>query len=501
MKTLDPVVVSHAPAHAQTNISPLAQVVFTFSKPMDTNSVQEAFSLTPPTGGTFTWSGLTTMTFTAMATLPVLTTNVVRITTNAMDSVSSNTFFAPFETYFVTAPSTGGDVNPPSVAINVPVNDSTITGLATVSGTASDDVMVMKVEVRLDTGAWLTASGTTNWNYSLDSANFLNGTHTLSARATDSSGNISPIDSRAIRFVNVPGNYLARISAGSFADVTNCDATVWLKDRAYSLGSFGFVGGSPGFVGDAITNVCLEAFPLYQRERFGASTNAFRYSFDCPEGLYETTLLESETRTNAANARVFNVLIESQQVATNLDLFAVTGGQFKPLTLVFTNAVTDAQLHIEFSPVLGSPRASGIQVRRIADLDTDGDGIPDWWTRAYFDHPTGQAGDKSLAGDDADGDGMSNLEEFLSGTDPTSRVSVLRITSITPEGNHLRITWTLGDGKTNALEATPGASGHYTNNFSPIFIVTNTVGPATNYLDIGGATNWPARFFRVRIVP
>jgi Tol biopolymer transport system component len=60
-------------------------------------------------------------------------------------------------------------------------------------------------------------------------------------------------------------------------------------------------------------------------------------------------------------------------------------------------------------------------------VDSDGDGVPDLWMMHYFGHPTGQAGDLSLAQNDADGDGMSNLQEFLAGTDPTDPASVLRL--------------------------------------------------------------------------
>jgi hypothetical protein len=31
--------------------------------------------------------------------------------------------------------------------------------------------------------------------------------------------------------------------------------------------------------------------------------------------------------------------------------------------------------------------------------------------------------------------------------------------------------------------------------------VTNTIGSLTNYLDSGGATNTPSRYYRVRLVP
>ncbi len=59
--------------------------------------------------------------------------------------------------------------------------------------------------------------------------------------------------------------------------------------------------------------------------------------------------------------------------------------------------------------------------------DSDGDGIPDWWMLRYFGHSTGLASDHSRAQDDADGDGMSNLQEFLAGTDPFDPQSVLKL--------------------------------------------------------------------------
>ena len=96
------------------------------------------------------------------------------------------------------------------------------------------------------------------------------------------------------------------------------------------------------------------------------------------------------------NARRFNVFVQGQQVLTNFDLFAISG-QSAPVTRVYTNALTST-LNVQFAPVNYLARAAGIQVRRIADIDTDSDGMPDWWMRGHFDHPTGQSGDRSLAG-------------------------------------------------------------------------------------------------------
>ncbi len=50
-------------------------------------------------------------------------------------------------------------------------------------------------------------------------------------------------------------------------------------------------------------------------------------------------------------------------------------------------------------------------------IDSDGDGIPDAWKIEYFGSITAPG---SGAGDDPDGDGLTNMQEFLLGTDPTN---------------------------------------------------------------------------------
>jgi hypothetical protein len=57
-------------------------------------------------------------------------------------------------------------------------------------------------------------------------------------------------------------------------------------------------------------------------------------------------------------------------------------------------------------------------------------------------------------------------------------------------------------GKTNVVQA---GNASYTNNFMDIpgsqIIVTGAGETATNYTDVGGATNSPSRFYRIRLVP
>ena len=130
------------------------------------------------------------------------------------------------------------------------------------------------------------------------------------------------------------------------------------------------------------------------------------------------------------------------------------------------------------------------------------DGIAPWWRIAYFGGDGTTTDVFSCATCDPDGDGMSNLQEYLAGTDPTNSAVAFRITDIHREGNDIRVTWMTGINKTNALERSTGnLDGSYSNNFGPIFTVTNTSTTITNCLDLGAATNLPGRYYRVRLVP
>src|SRR5207253_3632897 len=81
------------------------------------------------------------------------------------------------------------DTQPPAVSIASPVDGAVVRGQLTVSGTSSDDTLVATVEVKVDQGTYQTADGTTVWTLGLDTTALLDGAHTITARATDSSGN------------------------------------------------------------------------------------------------------------------------------------------------------------------------------------------------------------------------------------------------------------------------------------------------------------------------
>ncbi len=126
-------------------------------------------------------------------------------------------------------------------------------------------------------------------------------------------------------------------------------------------------------------------------------------------------------------------------------------------------------------------------------LDSDGDGIPDWWMIEYFGHPTGQAGDLSLTQDDADGDGMSNLQEYLAGTDPTNPNSLLAL-SITTDvtGTNLFLGWSAVTGKNYQVLSATNLSNPVWQVF-PANIGTNG---SQHYFNVPVADS--QRYFRIR---
>ena len=112
---------------------------------------------------------------------------------------------------------------------------------------------------------------------------------------------------------------------------------------------------------------------------------------------------------------------------------------------------------------------------------------------------------QAAANADPLGKGMSNTNQFLAGLNPTNSASALRIISAVQQSNDVVITWTTAGVRTNAVQATAGdANGGYATNFTDIsgsIIIPVSGDTTTNYVDTGGATNAPSRYYRIRLVP
>ncbi len=98
-----------------------------------------------------------------------------------------------------------------------------------------------------------------------------------------------------------------------------------------------------------------------------------------------------------------------------------------------------------FTDSVHSASATGyyiVKVHMPSATDFDGDGLPDVWESDFFRHPI-DAG----AGDDPDGDGQRNIEEYIAGTDPTDAASRFEVNSI----NASTLLWTEQPGRTYSV--------------------------------------------------
>lgn len=137
--------------------------------------------------------------------------------------------------------------------------------------------------------------------------------------------------------------------------------------------------------------------------------------------------------------------------------------------------------------------SSSIDVNPSAILaDNDEDGMPDAWETANgLD-----SGDPSDAALDSDGDGQSNLDEYLAGTDPQSAASVFKITSFTrdPVAETVTIAWSVVAGKVYRVTS----SGNLDSWTTRATRLAAADGTESVEISAGGP---PPRFFRVELGP
>ncbi|MGE5625135.1 MAG: beta strand repeat-containing protein [Bacillota bacterium] len=205
----------------------------------------------------------------------------------------------------VTVSNGSVDTTPPAVTLTTPAAGATVSGTVTVSANATDNTSVASVQFRLD-GADLGAALTTSpYHVSWDTTTAANGSHTLTAVATDPAGNSATATPVAVTVSNHSGG-----------DIT--PPTVALTSPANGSA----VSGSVVVYANASDNVSVASvqFTLDGADLGAAvTTSPYHVSWDTAtttNGNHTLSAVAVDSAANTASARPITVTVSNGTTTT-----------------------------------------------------------------------------------------------------------------------------------------------------------------------------------------
>ncbi len=340
------------------------------SSGVTTNGVTFTITATPtltsisPTSGAQGSNVPVTLTGTNFAASATVNVSGSGITVNNVVVVSATQITATFAIaanaglsgYTVTVNSAGVNTNGVTFTVTasmVPV----LSSLTPASGGAGNSVPVTLTGANFIAGATLSS---TNSSLSFSNVNVVSGTQitatiSIASNATPGSApvmvNTSYGTSNAVGFTIQPLFTPIRVDAGSKTPYTDALGQVWSADS-------GFTGGFLSTVNHAINGT--PAPVLYQTVHAG--TASFTYQAAVPNGNYTVNLKFEENQYTQSGKRLFNVLINGQQVLANFDIFAAAGAQYQAVDEPIPVTVTNGTIAIQFVPVLNGAGVFAIEI-------------------------------------------------------------------------------------------------------------------------------------------
>lgn len=142
-----------------------------------------------------------------------------------------------------------------------------------------------------------------------------------------------------------------RVNAGGPA-YTDSKGNVWAADKS-APNSYG--------VSSAIKNTADPT--LYQTESW--APGKLEYKFTVASGTYSVALKFAEIYFSGAGQRVFNIVINGQQVETSFDPFAAAGGANAAIDKTYPVTVSGGSIDIQLVSVVENPKISAIDIEAV----------------------------------------------------------------------------------------------------------------------------------------
>ena len=331
---------------------------------------------------------------------------------------------------------------PPSVSVSTPTNGAILAALTpvTVTANASDsNGSVVKVEFFLD-GVKIgeDADPAGGWTCTLNSIPA--GDHSLTARATDNDGETTLSSGIGISVGRAPENPTGTVPGiryyyytGAWPSLPNFGALVPVK--------MGIVAMPDISVRNSDTNFGFVFTGYVEAPSDGIYT--FYTTSDDGSRLYiGDTMVVDNDGSHGAQERSGSIRLGAGKHAIKMTYYQ-GGGPFS-FSASWSGPGTAKQ-------VISASALSTMPISTPSGYtDFDSDGMPDDWETQFGLNPF-SAADASA---DPDGDGMSNLQEYLADTDPTNGLSCLRMSALACSNGQIRLEWCGGTNATRYLEYT-----------------------------------------------
>jgi len=274
-----------------TTDSSLAQ---TFTLPADATGVSFWYQVHCPDTITYDWATATLKDNTTGATTTVLAKtcsnsgtwqqataaatgghSVTLTLSNHDDNYFADPTYTLYDDVAITT-SGGGDTTPPSTTVTAPAAGSTVSGTATVTATATDNVGVTKIELYAD-GALIGSGAASPASASWDTTAVANGSHSLTSKAYDAAGNVGTSAAVAVTVSN--GAAVNPVVNPGFETGTLSGWTATGVARAATYPHTGSYAAALGSTSPTTDSSISQTFTMPA----AANTISFWYKVGCPD--------------------------------------------------------------------------------------------------------------------------------------------------------------------------------------------------------------------------